>query len=313
VMPDGQSLVVGRQSSTLPNELFVLDANGRDVRQLTRTNDGLLSQIALQPAEPFWFDGAGGTRVQGFLVRPPDFDPSRTYPVVYLVHGGPQGAWSDHFHYRWNANMFAAPGYVAVLVNPRGSTGYGQQFTDEISGDWGGRVYEDLMLGLDHVLATYPFLDADRVAAAGASYGGYMMNWFLASTDRFRALINHDGVYDLRSMYGSTEELWFPEWEFQGTPWTNPEGYLDFNPSEHVTNFTTPMLVIHGGLDYRVPLEQGLQVFTALRRQGVPARLLYFPDEGHWVLQPKNALVWWDTMLDWLDQWIGEGSPATQD
>jgi dipeptidyl aminopeptidase/acylaminoacyl peptidase len=301
---DGRSMVVAKQSSTLPTELFVLDANGREVRQLTRTNDALLAQIALQPAEPFWFNGAGGTRVQGFLIRPPNFDPARKYPVVYLVHGGPQGAWSDHFHYRWNGNMFAAPGYVAVLVNPRGSTGYGQQFTDEISGDWGGRVYDDLMLGLDHVLATYPFTDGARVAAAGASYGGYMMNWFLAKTDRFRALINHDGVYDLRSMYGSTEELWFPEWEFRGKPWTNPEGYLHFNPSEHAANFRTPMLVIHGGLDYRVPLEQGLQVFTALRRQNVPARLLYFPDEGHWVLRPQNALVWWETMHEWLAQWL---------
>jgi dipeptidyl aminopeptidase/acylaminoacyl peptidase len=311
--PDGRSLVVGRQSSVLPNELFVLDTNGRELRQLTRTNDALLSQLALQPAEPFWFDGAGGTRVQGFLIRPPDFDASRKYPVVYVVHGGPQGAWSDHFHYRWNGNMFAAPGYVAVLVNPRGSTGYGQQFTDEISGDWGGRVYEDLMLGLDHVLTTYPFTDGSRVAAAGASYGGYMMNWFLAKTDRFRALINHDGVYDLRSMYGATEELWFPEWEFRGMPWTNPEMYSRWNPSEHVENFSTPMLVIHGGLDYRVPLEQGLQVFTALRRQGVPARLLYFPDEGHWVLKPQNAMVWWETVYDWLDRYIGGGVAATGD
>jgi dipeptidyl aminopeptidase/acylaminoacyl peptidase len=306
--PDGRTLVVGRQSSTLPNELFALDAGGRLLRQLTDTNADLLRQLALQPAEPFWFDGAGGTRVQGFLIRPPAFDPSRKYPVVYLVHGGPQGAWSDHFHYRWNGNMFAAPGYVAVLVNPRGSTGYGQQFTDEISGDWGGTVFDDLMLGLDHVLATYPFTDATRVAAAGASYGGYMMNWFLARTDRFRTLINHDGVYDLRSMYGSTEELWFPEWEFGGTPWTNPEGYVRFNPSEHVENFRTPMLVIHGGLDYRVPLEQGLQVFTALRRRDIPARLLYFPDEGHWVLKPQNAKVWWETVYDWLDRWL---SPAT--
>jgi dipeptidyl aminopeptidase/acylaminoacyl peptidase len=302
--PDGRGMVVARQSSALPTELFMLDASGRELRQLTRTNDALLAQIALQPAEPFWFDGAGGTRVQGFLIRPPNFDPARKYPVVYLVHGGPQGAWSDHFHYRWNGNMFAAPGYVAVLVNPRGSTGYGQQFTDEISGDWGGKVYDDLMLGLDHVLATYPFTDGERVAAAGASYGGYMMNWFLAKTDRFRALINHDGVYDLRSMYGSTEELWFPEWEFRGMPWTNPEGYLRFNPSEHAANFRTPMLVIHGALDYRVPLEQGLQVFTALRRQNVPARLLYFPDEGHWVLKPQNALVWWDTMHEWLAEWL---------
>jgi dipeptidyl aminopeptidase/acylaminoacyl peptidase len=302
--PDGRSLVVGRQSSQHPTELYVLDTNGRELRQLTHTSCELVRQLALQPAEPFWFDGAGGTKVQGFLVKPPDFDPAKRYPVVYLVHGGPQGAWSDHFHFRWNANMFSAPGYVAVLVNPRGSTGYGQQFTDEISGDWGGRVFEDLMLGLDHALATYPFLDGARVAAAGASYGGYMMNWFLAHTDRFRALINHDGVYDLRSMYGATEELWFPEWEFQGKPWTNPELYRRWSPSEHVANFRTPMLVIHGGLDYRVPLEQGLQVFTALRRQNVPARLLYFPDEGHWVLQPKNALVWWDTMHEWLERWL---------
>jgi dipeptidyl aminopeptidase/acylaminoacyl peptidase len=307
--PDGRNLVVAKQSSVLPTELFVLDANGRELRQLTRTNDRLLAELALQPAEPFWFDGADGARVQGFLIKPPGFDPARRYPVVYLVHGGPQGAWGDVFHYRWNGNMFAAPGYVAVLVNPRGSTGYGQQFTDEISGDWGGKVYDDLMRGLDHVLATYPFTDGTRVAAAGASYGGYMMNWFLASTDRFRALINHDGVYDLRSMYGSTEELWFPEWEFRGMPWTNPEGYTRFNPSEHVENFRTPMLVIHGGLDYRVPLEQGLQVFTALRRRGVPARLLYFPDEGHWVLKPQNAMVWWDTMHEWLDRWL---APAAQ-
>jgi dipeptidyl aminopeptidase/acylaminoacyl peptidase len=302
--PDGRTIVVGKQSSVLPTELFALDASGREMRQLTRTNEHLTAQLALQPAEPFWFDGAGGTRVQGFLIRPPDFDASRKYPVVYVVHGGPQGAWSDLFHYRWNGNMFAAPGYVAVLVNPRGSTGYGQQFTDEISGDWGGKVFDDLMLGLDHVLATYPFTDASRVAAAGASYGGYMMNWFLAKTDRFRTLINHDGVFDMRSMYGSTEELWFPEWEFNGMPWTNPEAYTKWNPAEHVQNFRTPMLVIHGGLDYRVPLEQGLQVFTALRRQGVPARLLYFPDEGHWVLQPQNAMVWWETVHDWLAQWL---------
>jgi dipeptidyl aminopeptidase/acylaminoacyl peptidase len=307
--PDGRTFIAGRQSSTQPTELFALDTNGRELRQLTTTNAALLQQIALQPAEPFWFAGAGGTRVQGFLIRPPGFDPERKYPVVYVVHGGPQGAWSDLFHYRWNGNMFAAPGYVAVLVNPRGSTGYGQQFTDEISGDWGGRVYDDLMLGLDHVLATYPFTDGDRVAAAGASYGGYMMNWFLAQTDRFRALINHDGVYDFRSMYGSTEELWFPEWEFRGTPWTNPEAYRRFNPSEYVENFRTPMLVIHGGLDYRVPLEQGLQVFTALRRRDVPARLLYFPDEGHWVLKPQNAKVWWETVYDWLHRYLDPAAP----
>jgi dipeptidyl aminopeptidase/acylaminoacyl peptidase len=300
VSQDGHTLVVARQGADRPVDLHVLDARGRVVRRLTRENEALLSQLSLQPAEPFWFTGAEGTRVQGFLVKPPGFDPARKYPVVYLVHGGPQGVWADSWSYRWNPNMFAAPGYVAVLVNPRGSVGYGQRFTDEISQDWGGRVFEDLMLGLDHALATYPFLDGDRVAAAGASYGGYMMNWFAGHTDRFRALINHAGLFDIRSMYGATEELWFPEWEFGGTPWDNAEGYERWNPANHVRNWRTPMLVIHGQLDYRVPVEQGLQTFTALRRNDVRARLLYFPDEGHWILKPQNAMVWWDTMYEWL-------------
>jgi dipeptidyl aminopeptidase/acylaminoacyl peptidase len=302
VSRDGRTLVVARQATDRPTDLYALDARGRVLRQLTRENEALVSELALQPAEPFWFQGAGGTRVQGFLVKPPGFDPSRRYPVVYLVHGGPQGVWADQWHYRWNANMFAAPGYVAVLVNPRGSTGYGQRFTDEISQDWGGKVFEDLMLGLDHVLEAYPFLDGSRVGAAGASYGGYMMNWFAGNTDRFRALINHAGLFDIRSMYGATEELWFPEWEFGGTLYENPEGYERWNPVHHVQNFRTPMLVIHGQLDYRVPVEQGLQTFTALRRNGVPARLLYFPDENHWILKPQNAMVWWETMYEWLDE-----------
>jgi dipeptidyl aminopeptidase/acylaminoacyl peptidase len=300
VSRDGRTLVVARQGVDRPVDLHVLDARGREVRRLTRENEALLANLSLQPAEPFWFTGAEGARVQGFLVKPPNFDPSRKYPVVYLVHGGPQGVWADSWSYRWNPNMFAAPGYVAVLVNPRGSVGYGQRFTDEISQDWGGRVFEDLMKGLDHALATYPFLDGTRVAAAGASYGGYMMNWFAGHTDRFRALINHAGLFDIRSMYGATEELWFPEWEFGGTPWDNPEGYERWNPANHVRNWRTPMLVIHGQLDYRVPVEQGLQTFTALRRNDVRARLLYFPDEGHWILKPQNAMVWWDTMYQWL-------------
>ncbi len=237
-------------------------------------------------------------------MKPPDFDPARTYPVVFLIHGGPQGAWTDSWSYRWNPNMFAAPGYVVVAVNPRGSTGFGQDFTDQITGDWGGKVYEDLMAALDHALATYPFLDGTRVAAAGASYGGYMINWINGQTDRFRALINHDGLFDIPSMYGATEELWFPEWEFGGTPWANPEGFERWNPANHVAAWKTPTLVIHGALDYRVPLDQGLATFTALRRQDVPARLLYFPDEGHWVLKPQNAFIWWDEMLGWLDRYL---------
>jgi dipeptidyl aminopeptidase/acylaminoacyl peptidase len=208
------------------------------------------------------------------------------------------------FHYRCNYNMFAAPGYVVVAPNPRGSTGYGQRFTDQISRDWGGRVYTDLMMALDHALATYPFLDGERVAAAGASYGGYMMNWFQGRAgDRFRTLVNHAGVFDLRSMYFATEELWFPEWELGGTPWEAPEDYERWNPALEVGRWRTPM-VSHGQLDYRVPVEQGLGAFTALRRQGVPARLRYFPDEGHWVLRPANALVWWGTVHEWLAEWL---------
>ena len=308
VTPDQRTVVVARQAANMPTELFAVDLRRGEARQLTRTNDNRVAELDLSPAEPFWFEGAGGTRVQGFVVKPPAFDPSRRYPVVFLVHGGPQGAWSDDFHYRWNANMFSAPGYVSVLINPRGSTGYGQRFTDEITGDWGGKVFEDLMLGLDHALAEYPFLDGDRMVAAGASYGGYMMNWFQGHTDRFRALINHDGVYNTVSMYGTTEELWFPEWEFGGTPWSDPELYERWNPAAHVERFATPMLIVHGGLDYRVPLGQGLEAFTALRRRGVPARLLYFPDEGHWVLKPANAMVWWETVYEWMDRFLATTS-----
>ncbi|MFW5946845.1 MAG: prolyl oligopeptidase family serine peptidase [Gemmatimonadota bacterium] len=297
-------LVVARQEAHRPTELFALDERGRVERQLTRTNAGLLDELALQPLEPFWFTGAEGDRVQGFLVKPPDFDPERTYPVVFLVHGGPQGAWTDNFHYRWNYNLFAAPGYMVVAINPRGSTGYGQEFVDEITLDWGGRVFTDLMEGLDHALATYPFLDEERIAAAGASYGGYMMNWFQGHTDRFRTIINHDGLFDLRSMYYATEELWFPEWEFGGPPWEGSEAYDRWNPSATVEEWDTPMLIVHGAQDFRVPLEQGLAAFTALRRQGVPARLLVFPDEGHFVLRPSNAIVWWNTIYDWLEEWL---------
>jgi dipeptidyl aminopeptidase/acylaminoacyl peptidase len=304
VSRDGKTLVVARQANDRPVDLYALDAKGKQLRQLTNQNGALLAQLALQPVEPFWFEGAEGARVQGYIVRPPNFDASQKYPVVYLIHGGPQGAWTDSWSYRWNPNQFAAPGYVVVAVNPRGSTGYGQKFTDEITQDWGGRVYTDLMNGLDHALATYPFLDKNRLAAAGASYGGYMINWINGHTDRFRALINHDGLFDTRSMYFATEELWFPEWEFGGTPWENPEGFQKWNPSNHVANMNTPTLVIHGGLDYRVPLEQGIATFTALRRRDVPARLLYFPDEGHWVLKPQNAFVWWDTMHGWLHTYL---------
>jgi dipeptidyl aminopeptidase/acylaminoacyl peptidase len=239
-------------------------------------------------------------------LKPPGFEEGKKYPLIFLIHGGPQGAWDDIFHWRWNYQMFAAPGYVVAAVNPRGSTGFGQKFTDEISGDWGGKVFEDLMKGLDYVLSQYTFIDADRVAAAGASYGGYMINWIEGHNDdgKFKCLVNHDGTYNLVSMYGETEELWFPEWDLGGTPWDNPEGYARFSPHTYAKNFKTPMLIIHGELDFRLPVSEGLQAFTALKRQGVPARFLYFPDEGHWVQKPQNAELWWKTVHEWIAEWL---------
>jgi dipeptidyl aminopeptidase/acylaminoacyl peptidase len=306
VARDGKRLVFLSQHAAMPYEVFTSDANGGKIAQVSRINAEILARVEMNPLEPFWYDGAGGNRVHGWLLKPPGFDPARKYPLVFLVHGGPQGAWSDSFHWRWNYQMFASPGYVIAAVNPRGSTGFGQRFTDEISRDWGGKVYEDLMKGLDHVLATYDFVDPARVAAAGASYGGYMMAWFLGHTDRFVCLVNHDGVYNLESMYGATEELWFPEWEFGGTPWERPGDYEKYSPHRYAQNFKTPTLVVHGALDYRVPLTQAQELFTALQRQGVPSKFLFFPDEGHWVLKPQNAQLWWETVLGWIGEYTGE-------
>lgn len=304
ISPDGKRLFFLLQSLNRPAELFSLDLSSKKLFPLTEVNKEILAGLDLPAAEEFWFKGAGGDQVHGFLLKPPFFDPAKKYPLVMLIHGGPQGAWEDNFHYRWNAQMFASPGYVVAMINFHGSTGYGQAFTDSISGDWGGKPYQDIMLGLDYLLAAYDFIDTGRVAAAGASYGGYMINWILGQTDRFRCLISHSGVFDLRSMYGSTEELWFPEWEFRGTPWSSPEQYEKWSPSSYVPNFKTPCLVIHSANDFRVPLCQGLQLFTALQRQNVPSRLLYFPDEDHFVQKPRNAELWWKTVLEWLQAYL---------
>jgi dipeptidyl aminopeptidase/acylaminoacyl peptidase len=258
----------------------------------------------LPRAEGFSFEGAEGDKVHGWLIRPPGFNPNEKYPVVFMIHGGPQGAWHDDWHGRWNLQMFTSPGYAVVAINPRGSTGYGQKFTDQISQDWTGKVYEDLMKGLDHALKTYPFLDGERIAAAGGSYGGFMVNWIAGHSDRFKALISHAGVFDLTSMYGTTEELWFPEWEYGGPPWKNPEQYRDNSPSGFVANFKTPTLVIHGALDFRVPDAQGLGMFTSLQRQGVPSRYVWFPDEGHWINKPQNRIVWWREVQEWLKTYL---------
>ncbi len=311
VTPEGD-VVTTYTTADRPAEVAIIPATGAGaMTRLTDLNGPLMAQLDVQPCESFTFEGADGDPVQGWLMRPPGFDPSRTYPVLFLIHGGPQGAWHDSWHPRWNLALFAAPGYAVVAINPRGSTGFGQEFTDQISGDWNGRVYRDLMLGLDHALETYPFLDGDRVAAAGGSYGGYMVNWIAGHSERFRALISHAGVFDLPSMYFTTEELWFPEWEFGGPYWINPDLYMRLSPSNFVTGFSTPTLVIHGALDFRVPDAQGLGMFTALQRQGVPSRLLYYPDEGHWVYRPANRITWWNEIHGWLGTYLQPStSPA---
>ena len=307
VSADANRLAFTRSTLTMPSEIFVADTNTGKARQLTHHNAALLSKLAMNPPEPFWFEGADGTRVEGFLIRPPDFDASRKYPLLLLVHGGPQGAWTDDWGYRWNEELFASPGYVAVMINPRGSTGYGQKFVDEIRDDWGGKVYEDLMKGTDYVLAHYNFIDPNRTAAAGGSYGGYMMDWFATHTGRFKALISHAGPYDNVSMYGSTEELWFVEHDLAGTPWSNPESYSKWSPSTYAAalgKFKTPTLVIAGEMDYRVPYTQSIEFFTDLQRQDVASKLLIFPDEGHWVTKPQNSRLWYKTFQDWLATYL---------
>ncbi|MGD0786357.1 MAG: S9 family peptidase [Terracidiphilus sp.] len=281
-------------------------------KDLTHLNDALLAQLDLGRMIDFWFTAKDGTKVQGFLIPPPAFDPARKYPVKFLIHGGPEGAWGDAWSYRWNAELFAANGYVVIMINFRGSTGYGQAFVDAINGDWGGKPFTDLMQGLDYAEQHYPFIDKTRECALGASYGGYMANWVLGHTDRFKCIVSHDGMFDPESAYGTTEELWFNEWEFKGKPWDyygkpdaqNP--YRKWSPALSAKNFKTPTLVIHGQLDYRLDVSEGFQLFTALQRLKVPSKMLYFPDEGHWVLKPQNSQLWYKTVNDWVDQWIGK-------
>jgi dipeptidyl aminopeptidase/acylaminoacyl peptidase len=274
---------------------------------ITHMNDALLSQIDMQPLESFTFKGANDEEVQSFMVRPPGFDPNKKYPLKFLIHGGPQGAWGNEWTYRWNAELFAASGnYVVVMINFHGSTGYGQKFTDSISGDWGGKPYVDLMKGLDYVEKTYPFIDKNREAALGASYGGYMANWILGHTNRFKCIVSHDGTFNTESVYGTTEELWFPEWEFEGPPWKNRELYRKFSPHLFADKFKTPTLVIHGQNDYRLDVSEGFQLFTTLQRLGIPSKFLYFPDEGHWVLKPQNSRLWYKTVNNWVDEWCGK-------
>jgi dipeptidyl aminopeptidase/acylaminoacyl peptidase len=314
--PGRKAFAFVRSEADRPGELYSVEVESQSVsprasepKALTKHNEDVRSGLDLAEAEAFTFAGADGDKVSGWLVRPPGFDPAKKYPVLFLIHGGPQSAFHDEWHARWNFQLFASPGYAVVTINPRGSTGYGQKFTDQISKDWAGRVYEDLMKGLDHALKAYPFLDEGRMAAAGGSYGGYMVNWIAGHTDRFKALISHAGVFDLTSMNLTTEELWFPEWEFGGSPWQTPEMHAKLSPSHFIENFKTPTLVTHGALDFRVPDSQGLAMFTGLQRRGVPSRCVFFPDEGHWILKPQNRVVWWREMHGWLAKYLGPAKP----
>lgn len=300
---DGKVMIYSGQSGSHPTEIYRVTSAGGSPVQLTHFNDDLLAGYELPALEEFSVESADKSHVSSFMIKPPGFRQNHKYPVLFLIHGGPQGAWGESWSYRWNAQVMASNGYVVVMPNPRGSVGYGQKFTDEINQDWGGRAYDDIMAVVDNI-ATRPFVDSDRMAAAGGSYGGYMIDWLLGHTQRFKALISHAGVYDLRSEAGATEELWFPIWEFHGMPWDDPDLYAKWSPSTYVKDFHTPTLVIHGELDFRVPYTQGLQLFTALQMQHVPSKLLIFPDEGHWVMKPQNTVLWYDTFLTWIDEWL---------
>ncbi|HEY5328746.1 MAG TPA: S9 family peptidase [Acidobacteriaceae bacterium] len=342
---DGRFLVGTRMYVDQPSEVVVrpasdCDSAGRDCSakknqrplavQLSHLNQTLLGQLDLSPLEQFWFGGATGTRVEGFIVKPPNFDPAKKYPAKFLMHGGPQTAWGDAWSYRWNWELLAADGYVVIGVNRRGSTGYGQKFVDEVSGDWGGKAFVDLMKGLDYAEAKYSFIDKDRECALGASYGGFMANWVLTHTDRFKCIVTHDGLYNAESAFGSTEELWFNEWEFRplaangeveqtkpAYPWdyfdkpTAENPFRKNSPMLYIKNARTPTLIIHSQKDYRLDVSEGFQLFTALQLRGVPSKMLYFPDEGHWVLKPRNSQLWYETVDDWCDRWLGMGKYAS--
>ena len=331
VVAGGKKLVFSRMSLKAPVEIYTADATAEGCpartgnvdkghescslskdAALTHVNDQLLSQIDMSDGEAFSFRGAKGDEVEGTIVKPPNFDASKKYPVKFLIHGGPQGAWGDDWSYRWNPELFASPtsstpsGFVVIMINFHGSTGYGQKFIDAINGDWGGAPYEDLMKGLDYAEQAYPFIDKNRECALGASYGGYAINWILGHTDRFKCLVSHDGMFNAESAWGTTEELWFNNWEFKGTPYDNRESYVKWSPHQYAKNFKTPTLVIHGQRDYRLDVSEGFQLFTTLQMENVPSKMLYFPDEGHWVLKPQNSRLWYKTVNDWVDQWIGK-------
>ncbi len=301
----GDRVIYALSHMSSPAELYSIRPAGGASQKLTDINAKQVAAARMGQYEQFTFAGWNDETVYAYVVKPADFDPSKKYPIAFLIHGGPQGSFGNVFHYRWNPQAYAGAGYAAVMVDFHGSTGYGQEFCDAIRGDWGGKPLVDLQKGLAAALQRYPWMDGERVGALGASFGGYMINWIAGNwPDRFRCLVNHDGNIDERMAYFDTEELWFPEWDHLGTPWTNPEGYEKHNPVRFVQNWKTPMLLIHGAMDFRVVDTQGLGAFNVLQRLGIPSKLLYFPDENHWVLKPANSILWHETVIAWLDQWL---------
>jgi dipeptidyl aminopeptidase/acylaminoacyl peptidase len=307
---DGKIIAWVRDAVDHPAEVYAATVGATGVtgiRQLTHENDRLISQLKLSPAEDFWFKASSGDSVQGMIIRPPNWEAGKKFPVLLLIHGGPQGAFLDQWHGRWNFSLFASRGAAVVAINPPGSTGYGQKFVDDVSKDWGGKVYTDLMDGLTAALARNAWMDSTRMGAAGGSFGGYMTNWIEGHTNRFKALFTHAGVFNLENMYGATEEIWFPEWEYGGPFWNKTAmdtQYRVWSPHLFAANFHTPMLVVAGELDYRVPYYEGVSMFTVLQRQGIPSRLIIFPDEGHWIGKPQNQRLWWNEALGWFDKYL---------
>jgi len=305
----GERLAYVGESLVAPPEVWTCDPQGGVPVRCTDTNAAVLANVRMSAPQAVWFKGADSVAVHAWLLPPVDRREGEKYPLVLLVHGGPQGSWDDRFSFRWNPQVYAGAGYAVLAPDPRGSTGYGQAFTDGINRDWGGKAYEDLMQAVDQAVAQTPWIDGSRMAAAGASYGGYMIDWIAGHTDRFRCLVSHAGLFDLESFWGSTEEQWFPEWEFGGTPWEKPAEYARWSPSSAVQNWQTPMLVTLGGRDYRVPESQGFATFATLQRRGIPSEMIYFPTENHWILKPQNSILWHDAVLGWLGRWLAPVAP----
>ncbi len=305
VSPDGRCLVCARSYNFLPNELFAISLKEGTTYQLTSLNAAFLKELELPKLEEFWFAGAENTKVHGFIQKPPGFETGKKYPIVLTIHGGPQNMWADRFMATWfTFQLVCSPGYVGVFINPRGSTGYGSTFREQVSRDYGGRCYQDLMKGMDYVLEHYDFVDSSKQAAIGGSFGGYSVNWIMGHSNRFKCIVSHASLYNLVNFYGATEELWFPEWDMGKSPWDEPELYAKWSPHVHAKKFKTPTLVTHGELDYRVPLAESFQLFTALQRQGIPSRLVVFPDEGHVISVPQNNVRWWREIYLWLEKYL---------